>query len=135
MTLRKVQAVPVTNAENKNFLAASGGTLGITTQSQAKALSAVSSTPASTLPKEQEHSRHEPLITLASLSAPRKESPRRYSESLLFDADLSSSSTMQVMTIGTTSIEEQLTQMKEAIATLTRTAEEKDLQIVVLINQ
>ncbi|KAM1579559.1 hypothetical protein ACFX1Z_040989 [Malus domestica] len=39
------------------------------------------------------------------------------------------------MTIGVTSIEEQLAQMNEAIAKLTRTVEEKDLQIVALVNR
>ena len=75
------------------------------------------------------------MITLASLSAPREESPRRYSESLLSDADLSSSTSMQVMTIGAASMEEQLAQMNEAIAKLTRTVKEKDLQIAKLVNQ
>ncbi|KAM1753617.1 hypothetical protein ACFX12_006183 [Malus domestica] len=41
----------------------------------------------------------------------------------------------QVMTIGATSIEEQLAQMNEAIATLTHIVEEKDLQIAALISQ
>ncbi|KAM1040583.1 hypothetical protein ACFX15_029335 [Malus domestica] len=41
----------------------------------------------------------------------------------------------QVMTIGVTSIEEQLAQMSEAIAKLTKTAEEKDLQIAALVNK
>ncbi|KAM1597500.1 hypothetical protein ACFX1Z_032390 [Malus domestica] len=41
----------------------------------------------------------------------------------------------QVMTIGVTSIEEQLAQMNEAIARLTRTVEEKDLQIAALVNR
>ncbi|KAM1624158.1 hypothetical protein ACFX2K_022375 [Malus domestica] len=41
----------------------------------------------------------------------------------------------QVMTIGVTSIEEQLAQMNEAIARLTRIVEEKDLQIVTLVNR
>ena len=63
------------------------------------------------------------------------ESPRKYSESLLSDPDPSGSTTMQVMTTGATSIEEQLAQMNEAIAKLTRTVEEKDLQIAALVNQ
>ncbi|KAM1302468.1 hypothetical protein ACFX2H_013392 [Malus domestica] len=42
---------------------------------------------------------------------------------------------MQVMTTRATSIEEQLAQMNEAIAKLTRTVEEKDLQITELVNQ
>ncbi|KAM1471167.1 hypothetical protein EV1_041261 [Malus domestica] len=77
---------------NKNVFAASGGTSGVTTRSKARALSTVSSTPTSTLPKEQEHPRHEPMITLASLRAPKKENSRRYSKSLTSDADSSNSS-------------------------------------------
>ncbi|KAM1119717.1 hypothetical protein ACFX1X_044343 [Malus domestica] len=42
---------------------------------------------------------------------------------------------MQVMTTGATLIEEQLAQMNETIVKLTRTVEEKDLQIAVLVNQ
>ncbi|KAM2618405.1 hypothetical protein TB1_034690 [Malus domestica] len=41
----------------------------------------------------------------------------------------------QVMTIGVTSIEEQLAQITEAIAKLMKTAEEKDLQIAALVNK
>ncbi|KAM1107172.1 hypothetical protein ACFX2B_003919 [Malus domestica] len=41
----------------------------------------------------------------------------------------------QVMTIGVTSIEEQLAQMNEAIARLTRIVEEKDLQIAALVSR
>ena len=41
----------------------------------------------------------------------------------------------QVMTIGTTSIEKQLVQMKETIARLIKTAEEKNLQTAGLINR
>ncbi|KAM1523236.1 hypothetical protein ACFX10_013282 [Malus domestica] len=58
--------------------------------------------------EEQEHPRHKPVITLSLLKAPVEESPRRYFESLTSDADSSSSCpvAMQVMTTGTTSIEE-----------------------------
>ncbi|KAM1492474.1 hypothetical protein ACFXTH_024486 [Malus domestica] len=42
---------------------------------------------------------------------------------------------MQVMTTGATSIDKQLAHMNEAIARLTRTVEDKDLQIAALINQ
>ena len=42
---------------------------------------------------------------------------------------------MQVMTTGATSIEEQLAQISEAIARLTRTMEENDLQIATLVNR
>ncbi|KAM1692227.1 hypothetical protein ACFX2K_031869 [Malus domestica] len=124
MASRKAQTAP-----------AIGVTLGITTRSMARATSATSFTSASTLPREQEHPKHEPLITLASLRAPRGGSSRKYSESMLSNADSSGSATMQVMTIGVTSIDEQLAQMNEAIARLTRTVEEKDLQIAALVNR
>ncbi|KAM1282607.1 hypothetical protein ACFX2H_022944 [Malus domestica] len=71
MTSRKAQAVPITGAKNKGAIVASGVTLGITTRSKAKATSATSFTSASTLPKEREYPRHEPVIALASLRAPR----------------------------------------------------------------
>ncbi|KAM2879215.1 hypothetical protein FF1_014737 [Malus domestica] len=119
MASRKAQTVPATGAKNKSVLVANGVTLGITTRSMARATSATSFTSASTLPKGQEHPRHEPLITLASLRAPRGGSPRKYSEFMLSDDDSSGSSAMQVMTAGATSIDEQLAQMNEAIARLT----------------
>ncbi|KAM0971638.1 hypothetical protein ACFX13_019821 [Malus domestica] len=135
MASRKAQTVPATGAKNKSILVATGVTLGITTRSMARATSADSFSSASTLPREQKHPRHEPLITLASLRALRGESPRKYSESMLSDADSSNSSAMQVMTIGATSIDEQLAQMNEAIARLTRAVEEKDLQIAALVSR
>ncbi|KAM1692462.1 hypothetical protein ACFX2K_032068 [Malus domestica] len=135
MASRKAQAFPATNAKNKSILTAGGVISGIITRSKAIALFASSSTPTSTLPKEQEHPRHEPVITLASLRAQREESPRKYSESLLSDVDSSDITAMQVMATGATSIEEQLAQMNEAIARLTRTVEEKDSQIAALVNQ
>ncbi|KAM1242418.1 hypothetical protein ACFX2G_034771 [Malus domestica] len=135
MASRKAQTIPATGTKNKSILVATGVTLGITTQSMVKATSATSFTSAPTLPREQEHPRHEPLITLASLRAPRGEIPRKYSESMLSDADSSGSATIQVMTIGVTSIDKQLAQMNEAIARLTRTVEEKDLQIAALVNR
>ncbi|KAM2876462.1 hypothetical protein COP2_019455 [Malus domestica] len=138
MASRKDQVVPAINANNKNIFAASGGTLGVITRSNARAISAMFSTPTLTLPKEQEHLRHEPVITLAALRIPREESPMRYSKLLTSDANLSSSPypvAMQVMTSGVTLIEEQLAQMSEAIAKLTRTVEEKNLPIVTLINR
>ncbi|KAM0963141.1 hypothetical protein ACFX19_022579 [Malus domestica] len=125
MASRKAQTILATDAKNKSVLVASGVTLGITTRSKARATSAASFTSASTLPREQEHPRHEPVITLASLRAPRGESPRKYFESMLSDANSSGSSAMQVMTTGATSIDEQLAQMNEAIARLTRTVEDK----------
>ena len=42
--------------------------------------------------------------------------------------------TMPVMKTGTTSVEKQLTEMTRTIAKLTKTAEEKDMQIAFLIN-
>ncbi|KAM1396457.1 hypothetical protein ACFX2I_014150 [Malus domestica] len=135
MASRKARTVPATGAKNKSILVATGVTLGITTRSMARATSATSFTSASTLPREREYPRREPVITLASLRAPRGGSPRKYSEFMLSDADSSGSATMQVMTIGATSIDEQLAQMNEAIARLTRTVEEKDLQIAALVNR
>ncbi|CAN6552449.1 unnamed protein product [Malus baccata var. baccata] len=72
MASKKAQVVLAANARNKSVITACGVTSGIITQSKARALSAASSTLASTPPKEQEHLRHEPVITLASLRAPRK---------------------------------------------------------------
>ncbi|KAM2901558.1 hypothetical protein FF1_007535 [Malus domestica] len=106
MASRKAQVVPTTGTKNKSIIVASSVTLGITTRSKARATFAASFTSASTLPREQEHPRHEPVITLASLKAPRGESPRKYSESMLSDVDSSGSSGMQVMTTGATSIDE-----------------------------
>ncbi|KAM1861264.1 hypothetical protein ACFX13_013341 [Malus domestica] len=135
MALKKAQVALANNARNKSVITVGGVTSGVTTRSKARALSAASSILASTLPKEQEHLRHEPLITLASLRAPREESPRKYSGSMLSDADSSGSSAMQVMTTGATSIDKQLAHMNEAITRLTRIVEEKDSQIAALVNQ
>ncbi|KAM1537627.1 hypothetical protein PS1_002547 [Malus domestica] len=135
MASKKAQVVLAANARNKSVITAGGVTSGITTRSKARALSAASSTPASTPSKEQEHLRHEPVITLALLRAPKKESPIKYSGCMLSDADSSSNSAMQVMTTGVTSIDEQLAHMNEAIARLTRIVEEKDQQIAALVNQ
>ncbi|KAM3008556.1 hypothetical protein FF2_032685 [Malus domestica] len=106
MASKKAQVVLTANARNKSAITVDGVTSGVTTRSKARVFSVASSTPASTLPKEQEHLRHEPVITLASLRMPREESPRKYFSSMLFDADSSGSSAMQVMTTGATSIDE-----------------------------
>ncbi|KAM2973486.1 hypothetical protein FF2_020035 [Malus domestica] len=135
MASKKAQVVLTANARNKSIITADGVTSGVTTRSKARALSAASSTPASTLPKEQEHLRHEPVITLASLRAPRNESPMKYSGCMLSDTDSSGNSAMQVMTTGATSIDEQLAHMNEVIARLTRIVEEKYQQIATLVNQ
>ncbi|KAM2369175.1 hypothetical protein EV1_046125 [Malus domestica] len=135
MASKKAQVVLAANARNKSIITAGGVTSGITTRSKARALSAASSIPASTPPKKQEHLRHEPVITLASLRAPRKESLMKYSGCMFSDADSSGNSAMQVMTIGATLIDEQLAHMNEAITRLTRIVEENDQQIVALVNQ
>ncbi|KAM0981028.1 hypothetical protein TB2_013881 [Malus domestica] len=135
MASKKAQVVLTANARNKNVITVGGVTSGIITRSKAKTLSAASSTSASTPPKEQEHLKHEPVITLASLKAPRKESPRKYSGFMLSDADSSGNSAMQVMIAGATSVDEQLVHMNETIARLTRIVEEKDQQIAALVDQ
>ncbi|KAM0964110.1 hypothetical protein TB2_022685 [Malus domestica] len=135
MASKKAQVVLATNARNKSVIIVGGITSSVTTRSKAIAISATSSALASTPPKEQEHLRHEPVITLASLRTPREESPRKYSSSMFSDADSSSSSAMQVMTTEATSIDEQLAHMNEAIARLTRIVEKKDSQIAALANQ
>ncbi|KAM1600210.1 hypothetical protein ACFXTN_022702 [Malus domestica] len=71
MASRKAQTVPAIGANNKSVLVSSGVTLRITTRSNARATYAASFTSASTLPREQEHPKHEPVITLASLRAPK----------------------------------------------------------------
>ncbi|KAM2492474.1 hypothetical protein PS1_044007 [Malus domestica] len=118
MTSKKAQVVLAANARNKNVITAGDVTSGVTTRSRARALSTASSTPASTPPKEQEHPRHELVITLASLRAPRKESPRKYSGSMFSDADSSGSLAMQVMTIKAISIDKQPIHMNQTIARL-----------------
>ncbi|KAM2686113.1 hypothetical protein EV2_009045 [Malus domestica] len=135
MASKKAQVVLATNARNKSVITAGGVTSGVTTRSKARALFAASSTPASTPLKKQEHMRHELVIILASLRAPRKESLMKYSDCMLSDADSSGNSAMQVMTIRATSIDEQLAHMNEAIARLTRIVEENDQQIAALVNQ
>ena len=74
--------------------------------------------------EQGEHHKHEHVINLTSLGAPKhatKGKPRML--------------VAQVMTIGVISVEEQLAQMKETIARLIKTAEEKDLQITALTNR
>ncbi|KAM2292454.1 hypothetical protein EV2_028042 [Malus domestica] len=135
MASKKAQVVLAVNAKNKSVITANGVTSGVITRSKARALSVASSTPTSTPPNEQEHPRHEPVITLASLSVPRKENPKKYSGSTLSDVDSSGSLAMQVMITRATSIDEQLAHRNEAIARLTRIVEEKDQQIAALVNQ
>ncbi|KAM1696160.1 hypothetical protein ACFXTN_027716 [Malus domestica] len=96
--------------------------------------------------KEQgEHPRCESVINLTSLGAPKHDAKAHKMTSQSNQRRSSSASWMskgksrllvaQVMTIGVTSVEEQLAQMNEAIVRLTRTVEEKDLQIAALVNR
>ncbi|KAM1920318.1 hypothetical protein ACFX15_024133 [Malus domestica] len=72
--IKKGSSYSPTNTKNKNIIAASGGTLGFTTHSKARALFVVPSTPTSTLSKKQEHPRYELVLTLALLRVPMEES-------------------------------------------------------------
>ncbi|KAM1543957.1 hypothetical protein PS2_013219 [Malus domestica] len=94
MASKKAQVVLAANTRNKNVITAGNVTSDVTTRSRARALSAASSTPASTPPKEQKYLRHQPVITLASLRAPRKESPMKYSGCMLSNANSSGNSAM-----------------------------------------
>ncbi|KAM1954504.1 hypothetical protein EV1_023669 [Malus domestica] len=62
-------------------------------------------------------------------------SQRRFSSASWISKGKSRLLVAQVMTIGVTSVEEQLAQMNEAIARLTRIVEEKDLQIAALVSR
>ncbi|KAM2501700.1 hypothetical protein ACFX1W_032349 [Malus domestica] len=123
MASRKVQAIPATNAKNKSVLTASGVTSDIITRSKARALSYINSTNGASAPEARARDH------LSLVKSTNGGSSNKYSDSMLSDVDSSSSSAMKVMTTGATSINEQLAQMNEAIARLTRTMEEKDLQI------
>ncbi|KAM1027899.1 hypothetical protein ACFX2A_041604 [Malus domestica] len=96
--------------------------------------------------KEQgEHQRRESVINLTSLGASKHDaeahkmtsqsSQRRSSSASWMSKGKSRLLVAQVMTIGVTSIEEQLAQMNETIARLTRIVEEKDLQIAALVSR
>ncbi|KAM1695791.1 hypothetical protein ACFXTI_029825 [Malus domestica] len=96
--------------------------------------------------KEQgEHQRRESVINLTSLGAPKHDaeahkmtaqsSQRRSSSASWMSKGKSRLLVAQVMTIGITSIEQQLAQMNEAIARLTQIVEEKDLQITALVSR
>ncbi|KAM2511800.1 hypothetical protein TB1_035255 [Malus domestica] len=96
--------------------------------------------------KEQgEHQRCESVINLTSLGAPKhaaeahkmtsQNSQRHSSSAFWMSKGKSRLLVAQVMTIDVTSIEEQLAQMNETIARLTRIVEEKDLQIAALVNR
>ncbi|KAM1391003.1 hypothetical protein ACFX2I_018759 [Malus domestica] len=96
--------------------------------------------------KEQwEHQKRESVINLTSLGASKhaaeahkmtsQNSQRRSSSASWMSKGKSRIVVAQVMTIGVTSVEEQLTQMNEVIARLTQILEEKNLQIAALISR
>ncbi|KAM1738822.1 hypothetical protein ACFX11_014605 [Malus domestica] len=96
--------------------------------------------------KEQgEHQRCESVINLTWLGAPKyaaeahkmtsQNSQRRSSSTSWMSKRKSRLLVAQVITISVTSIEEQLAQMNEAIARLTRIVDEKDLQIAALVSR
>ncbi|KAM0977504.1 hypothetical protein ACFX13_020600 [Malus domestica] len=96
--------------------------------------------------KEQgAHQRCEPVINLTLLGAPKHaaEAHKMTSPSSQRHSSLAPWTSegklrplvAQVMTISVTSIEEQLVQMKEMLATMTRTIEEKDLKIAMLLGK
>ncbi|KAM2363430.1 hypothetical protein ACFX1X_002492 [Malus domestica] len=97
------------------------------------------------LREQGEHKKHEPIINLTSLgelkhvAEAHKMTPQNSQLGSLSAPWMSEGKprllVAQVMTIAITSIEEQLAQMSEAIAKLTRIAEEKDLQIAALVNR
>ncbi|KAM2142362.1 hypothetical protein ACFX1Q_008525 [Malus domestica] len=97
------------------------------------------------LKEQMEHQRCESVINLTSLGAPKhaaeahkmtsQNNQRRSSSASWMSKGKSRLVVAQVMTISVTSIEEQLAQMNEAIARLTRTVEETDLQIAALVSR
>ena len=109
---QNLQVTALANAEGRSLStsATNGASIGATTTPQRATTEFVPS-------KEQnEHHKREPVINLTSLGAPRM-------------------LVAQVLTVGAISVEEKLAQMKETIARLTETAEEKDLQITALTNR
>ncbi|KAM1790568.1 hypothetical protein TB2_034043 [Malus domestica] len=140
MTSSKGQAIlATTKGRILSTSAVNGQSIGATTAPQHATSKLV-------LLKEQwEHQRRESVINLTSLGAPKhaaeahkmtsQSSQRRsLSASWMFKGK-SRLLVAQVMTIGVTSIKEQLAQMNEAIVRLTRNVEEKDLQIVALVSR
>ncbi|KAM1348395.1 hypothetical protein ACFX2F_002576 [Malus domestica] len=119
--------------------AANGQSIGATTASQHATSKLVP------LKEQGEHPMCESVINLTSLRAPKHDaeahkmtsqsSQRRSSSTSWMSKGKSRLLVAQVMTIGVTSVEEQLAQMNEAIARLTRTVEEKDLQIAALVRR
>ncbi|KAM1734637.1 hypothetical protein ACFX11_020085 [Malus domestica] len=119
--------------------AANGQSIGATTAPQHATSKLVP------LKEQGEHPRCESVINLTSLRAPKHDaeahkmtsqgSQRRSSSASWMSKGKSRLLVVQVMTIGVTSVEEQLAQMNEAIARLTQIVEEKDLQIAALVSR
>ncbi|KAM1483363.1 hypothetical protein ACFXTO_035557 [Malus domestica] len=121
MASSKGQAVlTTTKGRILSTSATNGQSIGATTAPQYAASKLVP------LKEQGEHQRHESVINLTLLEAPKH---------VVEAHQMTSQSGQRVMTIGVTSIEEQLAQISEAIAKLTKTAEEKDLQISALVNK
>ncbi|KAM1738673.1 hypothetical protein ACFX11_014468 [Malus domestica] len=140
MASSKGQAVLATTEERiLSTSAANGQSIGATTAPQHATSKLVP------LKEQGEHQRCESVINLTSLGAPNhaaeahkmtsQNSQRRSSLASWMSKGKSRLLVAEVMTIGVTSIEEQMAQMNEAIARLTRIVEEKDLQIVVLVSR
>ncbi|KAM1373562.1 hypothetical protein ACFX2I_024250 [Malus domestica] len=140
MASSKGQAVlATTEGRILSTSAANGQSIGATTAPQHATSKLVP------LKEQGEHPRCESVINLTSLGAPKHDaeahkmtsqsSQRRSSSASWMSKGKSRLLVAQVMTIGVTSVEEQLAQMNEAIARLTRTVEEKDLQIAALVNR
>ncbi|KAM2672670.1 hypothetical protein EV1_008331 [Malus domestica] len=140
MASSKGQAVlATTEGRILSTSAANGQSIGATTAPQHATSKLVP------LKEQGEHPRCESVINLTSLGAPKHDaeahkmtsqsSQRRSSSASWMSKGKSRLLVAQVMTIDVTSVEEQLAQMNEAIARLTRTVEEKDLQIAALVSR
>ncbi|KAM1303983.1 hypothetical protein FF1_021596 [Malus domestica] len=140
MTSSKGQAILATiEGRILSTSAVNGQSIGATTAPQHATSKLVP------LEEQGEHPRCESVINLTSLGAPKHDaethkmtsqsSQRRSASASWMSKGKSRLLVAQVMTIGVTSVEEQLAQMNEAIARLTRTVEEKDLQIAALVSR
>ncbi|KAM1760240.1 hypothetical protein ACFX12_003132 [Malus domestica] len=140
MASSKGQAVlATTEGRILSTSAANGQSIGATTAPQHATSKLVP------LKEQGDHPRCEYVINLTSLGAPKHDvgahkmtfqsSQRRFSSASWMSKGKSRLLVAQVMTIGVTSVEEQLAQMNEAIARLTRIVEEKYLQIAALVSR
>ncbi|KAM1815644.1 hypothetical protein ACFX12_000135 [Malus domestica] len=140
MASSKGQAVlAITEGRILSTSAVNGQSIGTTTAPQHATSKLVP------LKEQREHQRCESVINLTSLGAPKhaaeahkmtsQNNQRRSSSASWMSKGKSHLLVAQVMTIGVTSIKEQLAQMNEAIARLTQTVEEKDLQIAALVSR